>query len=482
MDVRRPVIAREMRARTVETVLICGVSAFLVAAAWWFAGLRSRDLPVFAAAALALLGVAWVGAWRHAVAGPWRDVFFWFGFAFLVYLGIQWWNAGRIVYYDVEFRHWAATPPRHSGWPSAFSREEALQMLGWFFPAWVLGMVMRSPLLTGRGLMRCVYAIVGSAALLALYGLIRYLAKATSLYGGRRLGCHVFASFAYANHAAAYFMLLGAVIAGLLFHRVLRRRGTGSRLITIALGGALALCFCGANLSLSRTGVILSWGLALLVAIYGLTHGWRSLQPGARFNRVAVTIMALGSLYFAVTACGGAAIRREFAVERAPEHPLIPALTWINLDLTVHPLLWRAGWDMLTEHPLYGVGGWGYRYLVALHVPPDRIEHVRRQPGWANVHNDPLQFLVEFGIVGAGLMALAWGSLVVPLCRRGPDRKAVLAMTCLGLAAVLVFSLIDLPFRCPAILWTWVALLAALPGMAGPRHTLPVDGLRETLR
>jgi hypothetical protein len=36
-------------------------------------------------------------------------------------------------------------------------------------------------------------------------------------------------------------------------------------------------------------------------------------------------------------------------------------------------------------------------------------------------------------------------------------------MGVIGLSLVLIFSLIDLPFRCPAILCTWMVVLAALP-------------------
>ena len=40
----------------------------------------------------------------------------------------------------------------------------------------------------------------------------------------------------------------------------------------------------------------------------------------------------------------------------------------------------------------------------------------RSNAGQANVHCDPLQFLVEFGLAGAGLLALALGALLlIPL-------------------------------------------------------------------
>lgn len=74
-----------------------------------------------------------------------------------------------------------------------------------------------------------------------------------------------------------------------------------------------------------------------------------------------------------------------------------------------------------------------------------------------------MQFLLEFGIAGCALLAAALAALLAPLFRKTVARGAVLALTGAGLALVVAFSLIDLPFRCPAILWTWVTVLAALP-------------------
>jgi len=135
----------------------------------------------------------------------------------------------------------------------------------------------------------------------------------------------------------------------------------------------------------------------------------------------------------------------------------------VNLDLSVRPELWKAGWDVFRANPVFGVGGWGFRYMAAFHMTPERQEDLRSIRGWANVHSDPVQFLAEFGVAGGCLLALALGSLLLPLWRRNLAHGAVFTMTCAGLSLVVVFSLMDIPFRCPAILWTWVAVLAALP-------------------
>lgn len=286
-----------------------------------------------------------------------------------------------------------------------------------------------------------------------------------------------FASFTYANHAAAYFMLLAALSAGMLFRQLFRRDRPVRTAEKAWLAGTLLLCLVGANLSLSRAGVILSWMLALEIAAYGLIHGWRWLRATARVNLAAAVLAAAIGLFIVVSGTGGEAIRGEFALKLRPIRQALPGVETVNLDISDRPRLWSTAWSMLKDHPWWGVGGWGFRHLAAFYLPQELWGYVGRNPGRANVHCDPLQFLVEFGLVGAGLMTLAGSALVVPLFAPGLHRGAVFTMTCSGLILAVVFSLIDLTFRCPAVLWTWTALAAALPRLTDRERTPgPVPG------
>ena len=386
----------------------------------------------------------------------------------MFYLLVQVWNAGRGVYFDVDLRRWVCTAPPHPWLPSSFSRREAMEMVYWFFPPWAVGMAMRAPCVTRQGLMHVAHGVVYSGGVLAAFGVIQYLAGAKTMYWTIPLGCEFFASFPYTNHAAAYFAMVGALAAGLLFHETLRsgRPRPGSRAACLTV--SLVLCLAGANLSLSRAGVILAWSLAVFIAGYGLLRGWQVLSPSGRLNMTIVTVVATAILYLTVSELGSAAIRREFVARRSPLKQMVPALTRLNLDLTVRPMVWRAAWEVFKAYPFYGTGGWGFRYVAALHVPKEDAERLATHEGLANVHNDFLQFLSELGVVGMSAMATAAGALLHPILRRGIHRHAAIyTLGCGGLGLVVVFSLIDLPFRCPAILWTWVALLAALPRLAG---------------
>ena len=446
---------------------------FLLAyTAWAWAGLR----PSFHWAGVAVSGAMLAGmfaagraaAWRAA----WRDPVFFLGLAFLGYLAIQWMNAGREQYFDVGYQRWRYTPPRWPGWPSAYSRAEALQMLTWFFPAWAIALVVRSRGLGRRDLRRLLTLLACNAGLLAAFGLVQFASGTRSLYWVQPLGSHFFASFAYGNHAAPYFVLAGAVAAGMLFRELFDSGGSradvpsASRLRhpwrVAVLAPALLLCLIGANMGFSRTGVILAWTLAALVAVHGLARGLRVLSLAGRVNFIALALAMAGALYFAVAGFGQKGIQGEFTLKAAPAEGAGTLWERIDLELDRRPGFARAAVAIWLEHPWFGAGGWGYKYRIADHVPESMWKALRSR-GWANVHFDFLQFLAEFGAVGFGLLLGALGTMAAALFRSRCRRDSLWQMGVAGLALVGVFSVVDLPFRCPAILYAWVALLAALP-------------------
>lgn len=472
--------------RRLGAAFILGLLGFLLAyTAWVWAGLRpSMHWAAVAAAGLLLPGVFVVGraaAWR-AIR---RDPVFYLGLAFLGFLVLQWANAGRGQYFDVGYQRWMFMPPKWPGWPSAFSPAEAMQMLAWFFPAWVMALAIRAPLLERAALRSLMRFIACNAGLLALFGLVQYWSGTRSMYWRQPWRGRFFASFAYSNHAAPYFLLAGALAAGLLYGEVFdasARRGPRAATVRIRHPGRIAalipaflLCLAGANLGLSRSGVILAWTLALFAGGCGAAFLWRRLPPAARLNLAALSLAAAGVLYFVVAGFGAKAIQKEFTL-KATAAPGRGATVREHLmqELGVRPQLAHAAVSIWRSHPWAGVGGWGFKYLLAEQMTEETWRDLRKG-GWANVHFDFLQFLAEFGIVGMSFLLGALGTMVSDLFRPSCRRDVLWAMGGMGLGLVLASSVIDLPFRCPAILYAWVAVLAALPAICrissppGPR-------------
>ena len=138
-------------------------------------------------------------------------------------------------------------------------------------------------------------------------------------------------------------------------------------------------------------------------------------------------------------------------------------------------LMHKAAFKIWRDYPWFGVGGWGFRNLLGLYTPTD--QWCRLTEGKANIHNDPLQFAVEFGAVGGLLMAGVFILLVKPAlaCLQGcSDPLARYNM--LGCGLLFVYSFMDLPFRSPAILYAWIVMLSSAPALA----SRPNDILEQT--
>ena len=107
--------------------------------------------------------------------------------------------------------------------------------------------------------------------------------------------------------------------------------------------------------------------------------------------------------------------------------------------------------------------------------------------GGSNVHNDTLQFLVEHGFVGFGLMLSFVLLLVIPLVREivrfcrlkhpgayhpGTSGKShwfyrippVVVAVFAGTTATFLHSFGDLPFRSPAVLVVWLVAIVCASG------------------
>lgn len=487
--------SRSHRSTAVWTFWI--LTFLLVYTTWAWAGLR----PSYHRIGLGAAGILLVALFAEGGSGAWRSVrrdpVFYLGLAFLGYLAIQWANAGRTQYFDVGYQRWTYTDPPWRGWPSAFARADAAQMLAWFFPAWTIAVAIRAQVLDRHALRRLLMFVACNAAVLALFGLVQFVSGTRSIYWIQPLKGHFFASFAYGNHVGPYFVLVAGLALGLLFREIFdvceSHADTPSAMRlrhpwrVVALVPTVVLCGVGANLGFSRTGVILAAMLGIIAAGYLWMRAWPLLHPAGRLNMAALSLAALGSLYFLVAGFGEQGIRKEFTLRSAVPGMLRTAWDRVDLELGGRPRFARAAVTIWREHPWFGVGGWGYKYLVASHVPESDWPNLEKR-GWANVHLDLLQFLVEFGVVGMSLLLAALGVLVRELfVARRCRHNSFCVMAAAGLVLTVVFSLVDIPFRCPAILYTWVALLAAMPvigriqlnGVSEAAARLRVTGVSE---
>ncbi len=262
--------------------------------------------------------------------------------------------------------------------------------------------------------------------------------------------------------------------------------------LEVALILATSLCFWG---SFRARGKMIFAYLALMcltgLVLTGSRGGYLSAGAGLAFfacasvwalrSRLARGMMPRIAAIVAVIAIIGGTL--AFVAERSYAIRTRANTVFIASDIRFH--LWQAAWKQFQLAPIFGTGSRTYVYYGRTFRSPE----LQTDPVFA--HNDWLQALAEYGIVGAllitGLIAAhlrqgwrRWSEMAGGLSAALPEpvEKHALALqigTIGAVAAVLVHALIDFNLHIPANLF----LTAFLFGMLAPRVT---GTLREKTR
>jgi O-antigen ligase len=117
---------------------------------------------------------------------------------------------------------------------------------------------------------------------------------------------------------------------------------------------------------------------------------------------------------------------------------------------------------MFEDSPVWGWGAGSFEYIfpVFQQAYPEIHKRGTTRMIWEYAHNDPLQTLAEYGIVGFTLFALLFLAWLVGMIRTGAYRKPIPVWCGLAALATLAHSNVDFVFHNPAILVTVAAFLA----------------------
>ncbi len=392
-----------------------------------------------------------------------RDSLFYIGLLFALLLSIQWLNSGRSLIINWETGRWTYSPPPVPWLPSSIRRDEAMEMIRWFFPAWSITLFIRHGISTRKTILNLLTVIFISSALLGLLSLGQYvIARLWELCPSPPKSYFV-TSFGYSNHAGAYFNLMLCLGFGLLFQHLFAHTGR-KRPKTIILTAGTVLVFLAANISHGRAAMLMSWTIAILAGLYAIFADWTVTSRTRKFNRI-VTVGFAGVMSFLIIyGFGQDVIHQEFVERTRSASSKIQVAGEIvkSAGFGGRSLQRKVAVSIHKNYFWFGAGGWAQRYLGYTYVEPDRWAQLTDK-GDANVHNDTLQFTGEFGVIGLTLMALSVGLLLLPLAkhRHTTLSNPILLFSLLGLGLIYAYSFIDLPFRSPAILFAWTLMLAS---------------------
>jgi hypothetical protein len=294
------------------------------------------------------------------------------------------------------------------------------------------------------------HALVCLGTLVAAYALIQWISGSTRVlwvlqppqYLKRAGG-----TFVNPNHLAGFLCLLFPLALAQVFV------GRSTPIAKILHGYAALVMLAGLAVTMSRGG----WAAAAL-GLFALFAwlGWRRRE--LRIPVAIATALVLGGAWLFLE-------RSEKARARIEN---------INRDGTVDSglgrgVIWRPALAMWRDEPWLGVGPAQFD----IRFPRYRTPRNQISPGW--VHNEYLNLLTDYGVVGASLiglavLTLAWGVVRTSkyvergagdLRSRSSNRTAAFLGASVGLLALGAHCVVDFDLHIPAIALS-AAVVAAL--------------------
>lgn len=460
-----PVVASAAGLHPRETALLSVVSLHLVLLPWALGTMQvwSQCLSLglgMLSLILALLprshpGPLPAGSPRHEQTLPTllRFPLFWSGLIFLLYTAVQGLNPAW-THVPTSSGFWlkgtSHVPWLPTGTRTPFADSSPWRALVIYGSVWLSACATWAGLTRRHALRTLLVVLAINAFLLAVLGLLQRAGHADKIFWSWTPPAEYFvSSFIYRNHAGAYFNLMLAVASALAFAYFSRRSGAGAMFVFFsAVIAEIVLC------SFSRGAI------SLMAVFLAATAGFIGRQilaaPASRRPRRS-TLLAGAALV--LTMIGGLFLfQPERLVGRMKdlraEVDAGSGNTRIQLD--------EATWSMFLDEPVLGWGAGSFRYIF----PGYQVRHpgimVARDSGrhliFEHAHNDYLELLAEYGVVGSGILASGLVLCLVRLIRLGVWREPPVLFLLAGCLITMAHAAFDFPFANPAVLITWACL------------------------
>ncbi len=395
--------------------------------------------------------------------------FFWAGLCFLFYILIQYINPS-IVQVLGEKSWWVEpmTPPLGSNVPSSVKADYGTMNALRTFVIQASAISLACGILVGiqrrKSALIILWSFVTSGVTMGFVAILQKLSKTWEILWFIECSSpypKLWGTFVYRNQGAAFLLLVLLITALLYFFYYLDSTAK------LKKSGPHFLCFFfvfllsgSIWLSLSRGGIILG---SLLVAIFCIFTFWFHLIAIIRGGSFRLFGLILGFLI-----SYGIFIAQFSNWEEAEQRVEHLEEIIYNIESYDRTLSSLATWDMAQSRITYGWGAGSFRYIFPIYQKEyDSIWYhsFDSKKGWLGrksylyAHNDWLQFLAEYGIVGClflggMLMCLAFATIKLFFFI-----KSVGCLMFCGIFLIFIHNFVDFIFSSPAY---WVAYWGSL--------------------
>ena len=388
-----------------------------------------------------------------------RFPIFWLGGLFLFYTLIQALNpAWRFVRTDqgwwlqgVSCISWLP-----AGMHTPFEQASPWRSLMIYSSAWMSACAVWTGLTRRKALRTLLVLLAINAFLLALFGLAERALHADKIFWSWKPPASYFvSSFIYRNHAGAYFNLTLSICCALgiwYYRRQIRRDERSSPAVIFGLLAAIVAAIV--LYSYSRGGTLLMIGFLAVVA--GLLGRIAFSSPAS--NRSLLTIVSVGLVFVSVVSLSLFSLRTDQMAERMRALEQEVTAGFENGRLVVD----RATWQMIQDKPVLGWGAGSFCFCF----PGYQVRHPEicvardshKRMFYEHAHNDYLELLAEYGVVGCSFLLAGLCLYLAHLIRLRVWRNPLASVLLLGCLVTMVHAAFDFPLFNPAVLITWCCL------------------------
>jgi O-antigen ligase len=386
---------------------------------------------------------------------------FWLGLAFLLYIGIQgmnpawqqlrnedgWWVE------EIEAISWLPT-----GVDTTYVPMNAFRVLSSFAAAFTLVWGLWVGVRRRSSAVLLLWMLVSSGVAMAIVAIVQKFTGADAvLWTVKSTNVNFWGTFFYRNEGVAYLNLIICASAVLYFYHFnkVERRGLsgGPHLLLFVF---VAVLYTSIGLALSRGGILFG---GVMTFCFFIAAGARWLFSNSIRNSILLTLVIGGLL-----GAGGYMMFQYVDIDDIERRFGNIEETIQNADEDTRAIATKVTWKMAQEELWLGWGAGSWRYIFPMYqksYPEIYYQRYHPKHGWIGrkvfhfAHNDIVQFLCEYGIVGCSLILLIFGYWVWNLLFNASGNALSAIMLLIGLSVAFGHAFVDFIFQSPVY---WLAL------------------------